>query len=790
MVNNQDRINYLLNKLDILSARQEQFFKEIKELRDEVSQLQISETIDSILEEKEEIIVTPPTKSPFELQREKVMAEMHKEPEQQYEEPKKETPRYTPPNPKYKSDLEKFIGENLINKIGIFITIIGVGIGAKYSIDHQLISPLARILLGYLVGIGLLGFGFKLKKKYENFSAVLVSGAMAIMYFITLAAYSFYDLFPQAVAFALMVIFTIFTVLAALAYDNQIIALIGLVGAYGVPFLLSDGSGKVAILYSYMSIINVGILIIAFKKYWKPLYYSAFILTWVIFSAWYSSQYKFSDHFALALVFLTVFFFIFYTTFLAYKLYRKEKFEVEDIMLLLANSFVFYGFGYSILFNQIASAKFLGLFTLTNAIIHLGVSTVIYKQKLGDKNLFYLVVGLFIVFVTIAIPVELSGNWVTLLWVGEAALLFWIGRTKSVAFYEIMSYPLMFISAISLFHDLKTYQDTISFIAGTKHIPILNITFFSALLFIAAFVFINFINTKKENKSAIVGNSELKNLISYAIPAILIVVTFFTFFFEITNYWDHLYLGTKVAILSKGQSLETYYMNYDLKKFEIIWQLIYFLSFSFILSYLNFKKFKNANLGLINVYLNTFAIILFLTLGLFQLSELRESYLSQYLAQYYDRGIWHLGIRYFSFVFVAALLIATFNYSKQTFMNIKMNIEVDIILYISILWIASSELINWMDIAHSTQSYKLGLSILWGIYSLLLIALGIWKKKKHLRIGAIVLFALTLLKLFLYDISYLDTISKTIVFVSLGILLLIISFLYNKYKSFMMDEEE
>jgi uncharacterized membrane protein len=95
-----------------------------------------------------------------------------------------------------------------------------------------------------------------------------------------------------------------------------------------------------------------------------------------------------------------------------------------------------------------------------------------------------------------------------------------------------------------------------------------------------------------------------------------------------------------------------------------------------------------------------------------------------------------------------------------------------------------------MDIAYSSQSYKLGLSILWGIYALLLIVLGIGKKKKHLRIGAIVLFAVTLLKLFFYDISQLDTISKTIVFVSLGILLLIISFLYNKYRHLIAEENE
>jgi uncharacterized membrane protein len=95
-----------------------------------------------------------------------------------------------------------------------------------------------------------------------------------------------------------------------------------------------------------------------------------------------------------------------------------------------------------------------------------------------------------------------------------------------------------------------------------------------------------------------------------------------------------------------------------------------------------------------------------------------------------------------------------------------------------------------MDILGSDQSYKLGLSILWGTYSLLLISLGIWKKRKYLRVAAIVLFGVTLIKLFLYDIASLNTISKTIVFVSLGVLLLIISFLYNKYKDIITDENE
>ena len=123
-------------------------------------------------------------------------------------------------------------------------------------------------------------------------------------------------------------------------------------------------------------------------------------------------------------------------------------------------------------------------------------------------------------------------------------------------------------------------------------------------------------------------------------------------------------------------------------------------------------------------------------------------------------------------------------------MRIKLDVVFDSLLYISIIWIASSELIAWMDLAHFTQSYKLGLSILWGVYALLIVALGIWKKKKYLRYGAMGLFGATLIKLFFYDISYLDTIAKTIVFVSLGLLLLLISFLYHKFNELISSEED
>lgn len=78
------------------------------------------------------------------------------------------------------------------------------------------------MILGYLTSLGLLGFGIKLKKNYHNYSAVLVSGAITIMYFLTYGSYSFYDLIPKGLAFGSMLALTVFTVIAALNYNKQL----------------------------------------------------------------------------------------------------------------------------------------------------------------------------------------------------------------------------------------------------------------------------------------------------------------------------------------------------------------------------------------------------------------------------------------------------------------------------------------------------------------------------------------------------------------------------------------
>ena len=324
MTNENSKLDELNERLDKLLAMHNDVSFEIDNLRVEILKLKVEAQKRNVMPEEtsstEELEISVAT-DPIE---ETIKAESRIEIEDAFEPkeaPVKEAnlndtvlaesvePKKTISSKKF--DLEKLIGENLINKVGILILIIGVAIGAKYSIENDLISPLTRIVLGYLTGTILLVLALYLKKNYLNFSAVILSGAMAIFYFITFFAYDFYQLLGQEIAFGLMVIFTIFTVLAALNYDKEIIAHLGLVGAISVPFLLSNESGNVTFLFTYLALINLAIAFISLRKNWKILFYSAFALTWAVFFTWMAFEYDSEHHFTTAFGFLFRFEFIF-----------------------------------------------------------------------------------------------------------------------------------------------------------------------------------------------------------------------------------------------------------------------------------------------------------------------------------------------------------------------------------------------------------------------------------------------------------------------------------------------
>lgn len=680
------------------------------------------------------------------------------------------------------TEIEQFIGTNLINKIGMIVVIIGVGIGAKYAIDNNLISPLMRIVLGYLVGGVLAVFAVRLKKRYFNFSAVLFSGAMAIFYFISFAAYTYYELFPYVVAFILMVLFTVATVALALYYDRQVIAHFGLAGAYIVPFLLYSPVSSTVVLFTYMVIINLGILYISTKKQWKPLNYVSFLASWGIFISWFASK-DYHNELGNALIFSSLFFITFYLIFLSYKLILKEKFRIDDIIFFLLNSAVFYTIGMTALQISGKIDSFAGLFTLLNAIAHSITALLIYKSDSSKKELFYWTIVMVIALFTVAVGVQFDNYLIAILWSAEAAFLFRLGRYKKIALFDYISAFLMGISFISMTDNWVSisynfYLQTIDQIFT----PVFNLTFLASLVVIGAFSFIyitgrKFIPEDKKMKSWL----EVFNI---GFGFLFLLTIFLTFYNQIDLYWNNIQVYTSYELNDDSVWMKAFEkLNNDIFAFKTIWLLNYSMLFLSVLAFTNFNWVKNQLLNGFIIVISILVIVIFLSGGLTALGILRTSYLETNLPENYDVSFYHLLIRYLAYVFLALLFYSIYNYSLLQINQKKFFHAFEIFLSITLIIICSSELIHWLNLSDSANVYKYGLSILWGILSFLLIVYGIWKKKKHLRITSIVLFGGTIIKLFVYDLSNLATVPKTIVFVSIGALLLIVSFLYNKYRN-------
>ena len=229
--------------------------------------------------------------------------------------------------------------------------------------------------------------------------------------------------------------------------------------------------------------------------------------------------------------------------------------------------------------------------------------------------------------------------------------------------------------------------------------------------------------------------------------------------------------------LQQTPNLSNNYVAWEaLNNFKTIWRIVYSLLFVAIYTLLNIRVFKSKQLGEIQFGISTLLTFIFMTLGLYTFSELRESYLNNP-----QLSLWFLNVRYVGIAVFAIFCYTLYLLSRFLTLKEEVKKSLEFLLHLVILWVASSELLHWTELYRSASNYKLGLTILWGSYSLFLVVLGIFKRKKHLRISGIVLIGFSILKLFLYDTTHLDALRKTIVFVILGFLVLVASFFYNKY---------
>ena len=173
----------------------------------------------------------------------------------------------TPPRPVI--DWESFMGVKLFAWLGGFALFLGAAFFVKYSIEHDLISPLMRVVISFLVGAGVIAGGLLLRPRgYAVTVQALCAAGVTVLYADIFAARSFYQFVSTPVAFALMSLVTATAFLLALRLDARYVSVLGAVGGFLTPFLLSTGVDHPVGLFGYLLLLDAGLLAVALKKRW------------------------------------------------------------------------------------------------------------------------------------------------------------------------------------------------------------------------------------------------------------------------------------------------------------------------------------------------------------------------------------------------------------------------------------------------------------------------------------------------------------------------------------------
>ncbi len=191
--------------------------------------------------------------------------------------PVKETaappPHFEPaaPKPRPAINWEQFMGVKMFAWIGGLALFLGVAFFIKYSFDNNLISPELRVAMGFITGLGLLVGGVVMSRRnYPALSQTLCATGVVILYAVTFACRSIYhfEFFGPVPTFLLMVLITTTAFFVAVRLNALVVAILGMLGGFLTPLLLSTGQDNPLGLFGYIAILDTGLIIVALNRRW------------------------------------------------------------------------------------------------------------------------------------------------------------------------------------------------------------------------------------------------------------------------------------------------------------------------------------------------------------------------------------------------------------------------------------------------------------------------------------------------------------------------------------------
>ena len=334
--------------------------------------------------------------------------------------------------------IEYAVASTWLLRLGIVAIVACVAYFLKWSIDQNLMGPTARVAISLFVGAGMIFSGVRLLgKKYHLMGQGLLGGGILILYFSVYAAGPLYNLVSIPVAFGLMILVTVAAWLIAIRVNSQLVAILGIAGGFMTPVLLSTGTANLPVLYSYMFLLNAGILAVSHSRHWPLLNYLGFVLTYTIF---YGSMRGYErEDFTLSMTFLSAFFVIHSIIVYLYNIRKRQPSSANEIIHLVANACLYGGTAY-LLIRDAHGGLYPAIMTVSLASFYIAHVMVFLRRKLDDRGLLVALIALAGAATACSIPIVFEKETWTICFAVFAAMMLWIGKRIGSKFMENLAH--------------------------------------------------------------------------------------------------------------------------------------------------------------------------------------------------------------------------------------------------------------------------------------------------------------------------------------------------------------
>ena len=362
-----------------------------------------------------------------------------------------------------------FTEGNVPVKIGVLVLFVGVAAALRYAAALGYFSfpiefRMAAIAAGGLAGLAL---GWRERERKRAFALSLQGGSLGVLLLTVFASYRLWQLLPPMLAFVLVVVLVAGAALLAILQDNMALAVLGFLGGYLAPVLISTGSHNHVALFSYYALLNAAVFLVSWKRSWRTLNIIGFAFTFGVGTAWGVQFYR-PELFRSVEPFLILFFVFYVLIGLLYVIRQTEhRRPFVDGTLVFGTPLLAFPLQAALLKDDKIALAFSALVV---ALIYAGLVYWLRKHR-DEKLLTQAYAALALGFATLAVPLAFSAGTTASVWALEGAAVAWLGIRQDRWFPWLSGLGLQVLAAIAFIYG---YADGSTAYDSQAHMLLLN----------------------------------------------------------------------------------------------------------------------------------------------------------------------------------------------------------------------------------------------------------------------------------------------------------------------------